>query len=156
MGDDLDLETTISDSVYEYALTHMGMRVTRGECWDLPYQALLTAHARTPRDLGRGLYVWGDPVSSLNDAQPGDIIQFTNVRIRTSWVTGDEEGWEEVAFGPRHSAVIESVDGDGFVTILHQNYNRVRRVQRLRLNISGPNVEVHGQIQVYRGIPRSQ
>ncbi len=155
MGDETATLTPIPDLVLQFATTHLGTVVGRGECWDLPYQALLAAHAHTPRDLGRGLYVWGEPVASLADAEPGDIIQFRNVRIRRTWTSEGGEEWEEIDLGSRHSAVIESIDGEGFVTLLHANYNRDRHVRRIRLNLSGENIAVHGQYFIYRGIPRS-
>jgi len=45
----------ISELIVKYGTTHVGHKVphTRGECWDLPNEALRFAKAKTPNELGR-------------------------------------------------------------------------------------------------------
>jgi hypothetical protein len=48
----------------------------KGECWSLPYMALVTAGAAKPCSTGgnQALYVWGRAIDDFELA-PGDIIQ---------------------------------------------------------------------------------
>src|SRR4051794_25684175 len=103
-------QKTISELVVYFGTTHIGQKVGRGECWDLPDDALKFAKAKTPNDLGQDLYVWGDEIKNLADAQPGDILQFEGVQIRRDWVRADgRSAWETLNFGQRHSAIVEKV-----------------------------------------------
>src|SRR5271169_6430277 len=88
--------STVRGRVLAFANANLGRTVGNGECAALAFQALNAAGAAprakhgfpTPRD-----YVWGDLVllieatpsgpklsGSLNDVQPGDIAQFSNVK----------------------------------------------------------------------------
>lgn len=140
--------------VVHYGVNHLGKVVDRGECWDLPFEALRHAKAKTPWDLGSDLYVWGERIDNLKDARPGDILQFEGVRIETTWTTGDgvtHERWYN--FGERHSAIVEKVDGELFFTTLNAHINKRKKVQRLRINLSPENIK-SGRIYLYRPIPK--
>ena len=152
--------TSVSQRVVAYGTTHIGKKVDRGECWDLPFFALKNSGAKTPWDLGDDLYVWGTLVENLADAQPGDILQFEGVRIKRNWTLPDgRPAWEEFNFGERHSAIVQKVDKGLFFTTLnaHVTIKGHRQskllVQVLRMNLSPENITA-GTIRLYRPIPK--
>ncbi|GLC25748.1 hypothetical protein [Roseisolibacter agri] len=135
----------------------------RGTCWDFPFAALKHAGASTPHDLGKDLYVWGQPVARLEDAQPGDIIQFFKVKVHREWVRTYEKGGRTITetfkghytFADRHSAIVERVEPGLFLTLLNAHLTGDKgRVSRLRLNLSPENV-LSGTIYLYRPVERS-
>jgi len=142
---------TPSQLVLEFGTTKVGHKVGRGECWDLPYYALKQAGASTPDDLGKGLYVWGEPVANLADAQAGDILQFEGVRLHREWVTANGTKWEDFNFQTKHSAIVEKVDKGLFFTILNAHVNGSSKVTRLRINLSPENIK-SGNVYLYRPI----
>ena len=150
-------QTTKSSSqlVLEFGATKLGHKVGRGECWDLPFQALKHAHAKTPQDLGSDLYVWGQLIANLADAQPGDILQFEGVRLHREWREGNKVKWEDFNFATRHSAIVERVDSGLFFTILNAHVNGSKNVTRLRINLSPENIKA-GNVYLYRPITVSQ
>ena len=143
-------DNAVSQLVVNYGTRSLGHVVGSGECWDLPYEALRFAKANTPHELGNDLYVWGQRIENLNDAQPGDLLQFEGVRMKREWVTGDGvKHWEEFNFGERHSAIVEKIDGGLFFTILNAHVNKKKAVTRLRINLSAENIQ-RGTIYLYR------
>jgi hypothetical protein len=145
-----DDAAALAKRVVAFGVTHVGHKVGRGECWDLPNDALKAAGGSTPNDLGKDLYVWGQPIADLADAQPGDILQFENVKIHRTWVTGDRvKHTEDLDFMEKHSAIVEKVDKGMWFTTLNAHVNGSKRVQRLRMNLSSENI-VKGKIYVFR------
>jgi hypothetical protein len=85
------------------------------------------AHAKSARDYGLVTpdadYVWGTSVT-LADLQPGDVIQFRDYTDERVIVTVDDHGattGEHAKDRQHHTAIVESVDGHGAVTVLEQN-----------------------------------
>jgi len=126
------------------------MTIGAGECWDAAETAITSIGAARP---GSALYVWGSVVQQA-DLQPGDILQFSQFTVR---VTQGDGSWNEQTFGaPRHTAVVESINSDGSVNLLHQNYDGVRSVAGLR-NVfltggsqGGASVTTIGSVTRYR------
>lgn len=147
-----DQNLSASQRVVRYAKVKVGHVVDRGECWDLPFFALKASNAKTPHDLGTDLYVWGTVIADLKSAQPGDILQFSNVKIHREWREGNKVKWQDFTFGERHSAVVESVDGM-FFTTLNAHINGKKKVTRLVLNLSPENI-TSGTITLYRPISK--
>jgi hypothetical protein len=130
---------TIGQKVVTYARGKLGRFVgPRGECSDLADAALKDAGASRLADLQTvtedGDYVWGDEVQP-KDAAPGDIIQFRDfVMTKTTTtltITKDSRQTttaratqEETVKRPHHTAIVESNNGDGSMTILEQNIQR--------------------------------
>jgi surface antigen len=98
----------------------------------------------------------------LADARPGNIIQFRNYRydrtIKTDSAT-DTDFQER----PHHTAIVETIDGDGAITVLEQNVPEGSAGQRARLFFSNVNtntagrrttVRVQGRVRFYRPQPR--
>jgi len=84
--------------------------------WGQPGECIVSAH----RWIAAGGGAWtgsGDPVSNytgatrlkIEDAQPGDVVQYENIAFPTSWVSGV------------HTVLITEVHGDGTFTIIESN-----------------------------------
>jgi surface antigen len=103
----------------------VGTAIGAGECWDAAENAIKDIGAARP---GSDLYVWGTVVQQA-DLQPGDILQFSQFTVT---VTQDDGSFEQNTFGaPRHTAIVESINSDGSVNILQQNYGGQRTVQQM-------------------------
>ena len=137
-------------NIVSFLQTRAGQQIDRGECWDAAERAIQSIGARRP---GSDLYVWGTVVQQAN-LQPGDVLQFSNFTTRVTQANGD---WEENSFGaPRHTAIVASVNADGSVNLLHQNYSGVRTVATLN-NVfltggsqGGATVTISGTVTRYR------
>lgn len=129
---------TEGDRVIAFARDRFGRQVGDGECWTLAERALESAGAQTSTDIhGSELsrtvdYVWGDPIA-VGEARPGDIIQFlAGYSYRKDTVLADgSTRWEEVpAVRQHHTAIVDSIEGGRSILVLHQNWNRSRKVTR--------------------------
>jgi hypothetical protein len=153
------------DQVVSFARARMGQRVGKGECFDLVDAALRNAGAKSAADFGtvadNADYVWGNRVS-LSDVRPGDIIQFRNYRYdRTiDTATRTDTDFQE---RPHHTAIVETVNGQGAITVLEQNVPEGGPVQRSQLFFSNTSagaggrtttIKVHGRFWFYRPQPR--
>jgi hypothetical protein len=130
---------SIADQILSYARRQRGSRVGNGQCFALVDRALRGAHAKSAADYGSitpdADYEWGTSVS-LTDLHAGDVIQFRDYTFRRVVVTdtGSSTVTEELeGERPHHSAVVESVDGSGAVTVLEQNAPEGSAVTRTRL-----------------------
>ena len=156
---------SLAEQIVSYARRRRGARVGDGQCFALVDHALAGAHAKSAKDYGTitpdADYVWGTPVS-LADLQPGDVIQFRDYtfhRVVTthtdrSTVTDELDGDR-----PHHTAVVESVDGGGAVTVLEQNAPEGSAVTRARLYFTSgtttsgnqtTTITVEGTFRFYR------
>ena len=133
-----------------YLNDRIAITIGSGECWDAADSAIREIGAARP---GSDLYVWGSVVLQA-DLQPGDILQFRQFSVTVTQGNGD---WNQLSFGaPRHTAIVESINSDGSVNILHQNYDGVRSVAGLR-NVfltsgsqGGASVTTTGSVTRYR------
>jgi hypothetical protein len=99
----------INQKIVGFAQAHMRQQVGNGECWTLAAEAMKDAGAQRPDGYTFGrLLAAGDPIL------PGDIIQFTSVRL-------ERPGHWETLGSPNHTAVIEVVMGPKKFKVLHQN-----------------------------------
>jgi hypothetical protein len=132
----------LNKKVLEFARDKLGEKVGDGECATLAVQALSAAGGEGFSDPGEGDYVWGKLVrtvtpgeNSTGEVLPGDIVQFRDV------ITSE-------ATFPHHTAIVETVKGDGAdVELLHQNINDVRKVQRTTLRFGDLK---KGSVKIYR------
>ena len=120
-------DLSMADQIVSYARRHRGIRIGNGQCFTLVDRALRGASARTAADYGTVTpdadYTWGSSVS-LSDLQPGDMIQFRDYVYERTVVIEDSSGTRTTEDGgdrPHHTAVVETVDGNGAVTALEQN-----------------------------------
>lgn len=135
-------EQTMNQKVVSWALHRVRHQVGRGQCWDLADQALRNAGARSSTTTGADDdYDWGDAVE-LSGVRPGDILQFRNFEIvtstetKTTFLDGSWQGQtrKNVLTRPHHTAIIETVWGDGVFGILEQNAKPAgKKVQRQRI-----------------------
>src|SRR3954454_7218949 len=71
-----DDTSSIGDKVAEFARSHLGEKVGDGECSALPTLAFRHAGAKSPMLNDDGEVLWGEPVASLKNVKPGDVLQF--------------------------------------------------------------------------------
>jgi hypothetical protein len=135
----------LGQKVVTFARGKLNQKVgPRGECFDLADAALGAAGSKSAKDFGKitttADYVWGDEIDP-KDAAPGDILQFRDyvINVATTVVTitkrsGSTETRRETntqtITRPHHTAIVESNDGDGKLTILEQNFMHVKKVKR--------------------------
>ena len=130
---------SIADQIVSYARRQRGERVGDGECFTLADRALRSAEARSARDYGAvspdADYVWGTSVT-LTDLRPGDVIQFRDYRYDREIVTETSRETttrEDSQMRPHHTAIVQSVDGNGAVTVWEQNSPEGSPVTRTQL-----------------------
>jgi hypothetical protein len=159
----------IADEVVSYVRRKRGSRVGNGQCFTLVDRALQAAKAKSAADYGTVTpdadYTWGTSVS-LSDLKPGDVIQFRDYTFKKTVVTdtGSSTVTDEVeGERPHHTAVVESVDGGGAVTVLEQNAPDGSAVSRNHLYFTAgtttsgnrtTTITVHGTFWFYRSEPR--
>ncbi len=129
----------LNSIIKSYLNTVINKKVDRGECWDLANQALTRANAgwTFPTTFGRLV----NPVTDT--IYPGDIIQFTNVKLKNS----KGETWTF----PKHTAIVYEVISKGVYKIAEQNVNGNRKVQIDDLAFKD---KVSGKLQFYRPVPK--
>lgn len=141
-----DDKLSLGQKVVHWARGKMGQKVApRGECYDLANAALGHSGALSASHYGKitsdADYVWGSEIDP-KDAQPGDVLQFRdfeNTTETTTVVLTNKPGYsqgssretnETTATRPHHTAIVESNDGKGKLTILEQNFQNVKKVRR--------------------------
>jgi len=160
---------SISDRILSYARRKRGDHVGDGQCYAFADGALTHAGARSARDYGditpNADYVWGTAVT-LAELQPGDVIQFRDYSYERQIVTerSDETVTrDEAGDRPHHTAVVQSVDGDGAVTVWEQNAPDGSPVTRAQLFFTSgtfthgnerTTIRVHGTFWFYRPVAR--
>ena len=105
--------------VAAFARANLGRKVGDGECSALAAEALRHAGARRP---GGGS--WGDPVTNLRDARPGDILQFEDATFVQRRARPDGVVTKRTYRTPRHTAIVAETAGRGRdfrMLLLHQN-----------------------------------
>lgn len=157
---------TVSTRVVGFARRQQGGRVGDGECFALADRALANAQARSAKDFGSvdpdADYVWGTSVA-LASVQPGDIIQMRDYRFDKEVDVNNPDGsgstnssFEE---RPHHTAIVETVNANGSMTVLEQNAPRGSAVRRSELFFSNSavtagrrttTVRVQGSFWFYR------
>jgi len=117
----------VNAKVLKFVQSHVGEQVADGDCWKLADQALAAAKARRPGKNGYGAYVFGRTVKSVEEALPGDVVQFVKAEFASP-----EGARSEMS---RHTAVVAAVHGTK-VELLHQNWNGVRRVSKIQVDFA--------------------
>jgi hypothetical protein len=156
---------SIAERVVSFARRQRGDRVGNGQCFALADRALRQAEAKSARDYGDispdADYVWGTPVA-LADLRAGDVIQFRDYSYDREIVierSDETVTREDSQMRPHHTAIVQSVDGNGAVTVLEQNSPDGSPVVRNQLFFSSgtttsgnttTTVSVHGTFWFYR------
>jgi hypothetical protein len=138
-GDAKQSGASMAEQIVSFARKLRGKRLGDGQCFTLVDRALRGADAKSAADYGKVTpnadYQWGSSVT-LADLQPGDVIQFRDYTYERVVVTKDDKGTttdEDAGDRPHHTAVVESVDGNGAVTVLEQNAPDGSAVRRSQL-----------------------
>jgi hypothetical protein len=133
---------SLNQKVVDFCKKNVGKQVGDGECYALGAAALKAAGARLDfkDDPGPGDAVWGARVYTLEakdgkqvedavkgqSVQPGDVIQF-----RGTTFAGKIGDVEYSLIATQHTAVVIGVGAGGKeLTVLHQNWNDKRTVQK--------------------------
>jgi hypothetical protein len=126
----------LNHQILDFAIKHLGTEVGNGECWTLADEAMKSANTTHP-----AAYVWGRPLGGNERVFPGDIIQFTTVRLQNGT-------WWEILGDPNHTAIVREVKSSGVYVILHQNYGKPGKiVSELTINL---NTKTAGEFVIYR------
>lgn len=133
-----------------FAVERMGRQEGDGECWTLVNNGFQRLGFHKPSET----YDWGRQLPNTAGARPGDVFQFSDVRVRVDQPDG---AWQEQMRGmPRHTAILENIDSNGHATFLECNIGENRNVQRNRFHIrtadlsDGTTERTSGTIRVYR------
>lgn len=158
---------SLKNKILAYCISHLGVKVDRGECWDLAENALKSANAKTSNDLGKvGAdtdYIWGSEIS-LSAASPGCIIQFRNYKY-VKETSNERYLRSENQTRPHHTAIIEKVNGKGEIVVLEQNVGNNKKVHRNTLYFEtttykdGRNtiaISVTGKFKIYEPLPKNE
>ena len=106
-----DSISPLNKEIISYVTSQLNKKVGRGECWDLASYALNKVGAKWD-----GLYVYGRKLMPGECIQPGDIIQFKNVKL--SYSIGKQTFTEDMK---QHTAIIFAVKNADEVVLAHQN-----------------------------------
>ena len=147
--------------VAAFARSKIGEKVGDGVCSTLVQEALRDAGAKVLRaPAAGGEYLWGEPLNSLKDTQPGDVLQFEKVTLRGRRRKFKDDGSailvETKTSFPHHSAIITAVGPKGkTLTILHQNGpgpdgKSLKIVQETTLVLS--ELQKGGSLRAYRPV----
>ena len=159
-------QQSLNQKVLKYAESKMGEGVGRGECWDLAQQALSFAGARNSTDFRsqtrNANYVWGKSVS-LNQARPGDIIQYRNFSGKKR-ETQENGSWKELGFSAEHhTAILSKRLAHGAWRVYQQNNEGQRFVTEDVVHLQDAKftqesirveVDVSGKYWIYRPVSR--
>jgi len=149
--------------VRKFAESHIGKKVDTGECSALAVEALKSAGAKTTYDYGvSGLdkdYKWGTLVTKHADVQPGDIIQYRDVKLVTKTTTKLPNGGIRTSTQTKvmdhHTAIITFNQGGGKFKVLEQNVGdegpKRKTVQEGLINLSD---KISGSVWIYRPVKK--
>jgi hypothetical protein len=136
----LPVTPLLNQHILEFAASRIGQQVGNGECWTLADEAL--------KAVGAGhasAYVWGRALAPSEEVYPGDVIQFTSVKL--------ENGRGRQQFGtPNHTAIVKRPVSPGIYVILHQNWGKAgRTVSELEIDLS---TKTAGEFVIYRPVSK--
>jgi hypothetical protein len=126
--------------VLSYARDHVGQQVGDGECWTLAKEALEAAGAKLPVQ-----YTFGRELRAGEPALPGDVLQFTSVRLDHK-----DHSWQTLGT-PHHTAIVVQADGEVY-SVLHQNMGGVKTVVPGKFNLAD---KTSGTVQIFRPLSAS-
>jgi hypothetical protein len=141
----------VNEKIIAFARAKIGQTVGDGECSALPTEALRAAGASRQ---GR---TWGDPVASIRDARPGDILVFEGTVFVRTRVRADGAIETLTYNSPHHVAIVSGVRRRGrrvVLAVLQQNvgYEGEDDARRkvVREDVVDPAELRRGTIKAYR------
>jgi hypothetical protein len=160
----------VAPKVLQTAQSVLGQTVGDGQCFALADRALRNAGAKSAGDFKPVVpdddYVWGTQATP-SDVKPGDVIQFRDFLFKKTVVETAPDGSKTTTTDPigvlrdHHTAIVESIDKNGLVTVLEQNMPPGSSVHRSKIPLADTSFEsgnketsfdVTGQIWVYHPI----
>lgn len=152
-ADEVDVPP-LNAAVLRFCEAHDGTQVGNGSCAAVASRALSAAGAKTrgfdPALDDDGAPVWGTPVEHLDDVRPGDVIQFSKVRL----LDLRPNGTRYIRIYPQHTAIVARVRGGGMFDLYEQNVSTAgsdakRRGQLRKRDVNFRGV-LEGTIRAYR------
>lgn len=144
---------SVNEKVVEFARTRLGTKVGDGECSSLAREALRYAGARRSRSS------WGAALSSFDEVQPGDILEFHDVVIVQRKLRSDGVVVKLTVKSPHHFAIVARVEqreNEIQWVVLHQNAGFTRAGETGKKVVQpwtfGPAEKQSGVIKAYRPI----
>jgi hypothetical protein len=136
---DCDSVPELNAKIVKLAKQKLKKKVGSGECWDLAKYVLDETGAVWNHD-----YEYGTLINYKTECiQPGDIIQFKNIKIQ--WDEGNLTYTEEME---HHTAIVYKVVSKDEIVLIHQNTGQHgRKVGTTKFLISAIK---KGKIMVYR------
>jgi signal peptidase I len=132
----------LNKKILEYVDSVIGQQVDRGECWDLAYQALTRINAEWD-----GKYKYGRELKRKEKIEPGDVIQFKDVKVR--YQVGNTVYSETMA---HHTAIVYRVLENDILELAHQNTGFSGKTVGLsKLNL---NTIIAGRLYIYRPVAK--
>ena len=154
----------LGGKVRAFAKDNLGKKVDDGDCARLAVKALEAAGAKTTADFkvtGEvGDYVWGTLVEKYDDAKPGDIIQFRDVKLVTTTVVKQPGGGTQTSTRSQsmtqHTAIVSANLGKGKFKVLEQNVGPQGADEKLRKVVQENEVDLgdktEGKVWIYRPV----
>ncbi|TYC52539.1 CHAP domain-containing protein [Rhodobacterales bacterium] len=145
-------DTTAQEAqkLIDFAVARLGRVEGNGQCWTLVNNGFQSLGFHKPS----ATYSWGRTIAQLSNARPGDVFQFTRFTVR---VENEDGSWTEETRGePRHTAILESIDANGYATFLESNVYNDRSVQRRSYYVKtadlegGTTVRISGSFVIQR------
>jgi len=137
---------SLEAGVLAFAQASFGQKIGTGQCAELADHALTANGANTFSTYAAGTngddYIWGTRVA-LQDARPGDVIQFRDYSVTVTASTGTDETSTDREW-VHHTAVVEQNVGIALL-ILEQNVDASQTVKRGRVAIK-PTIEFDGRV----------
>lgn len=152
--------------VRTFAQENLGKKVDNGECAMLAVLALEAAGAKTTSDygvLGAGAdYKWGTLVGNYEDVQPGDIIQYRDVKLVTKTLTKLPGGGTRTSTRTRtyvhHTAIVSWNQGKGKFKVLEQNVGSKGKDEAARKVVREDEIDLkdktEGTVWIYRPVKK--
>ena len=156
----------LGEKVRKFAKDNLGEKVDDGECALLAMRALESAGAKTTSDFkvtGEvGDYVWGKLVEKYDDAKPGDIIQFRDVKIVSTMVVKQPGGGTRTSTRSQtmtqHTAIISANLGKGKFKVLEQNVGLPGADEKARKVVQENTIDLgdktEGKVWIYRPVAK--
>jgi hypothetical protein len=133
----------LNQKIVKFAAARLGKRVGDGGCYALAEEALKEAGAAPPSRL-----VWGSKLRAADPIYPGDVVQFTGVRI--------ERPDGSFFVMEQHTAIVYRVHGGRKVTLIHQNFGNKPSETKVTTTVIDLKDVKKGTVDIYHPQPRAK
>jgi len=146
-GSAQDQLPSVNQRIINYVDGVIGIRVGRGECWDLADEALMRSGAKFDKSSKETLYIFGRKYDHRKEPiLPGDIIQFQKVIVK--YQKGNTIITETMA---HHTAIVYEIRENHKMNLAHQNTSRIGK--KVGISEFDLNHIQKGKLYFYRPIP---